>query len=101
MQYPRNTSRRLLEYQSRINRAAVSSEPAANYIREKETIAVQAPISDETSMNALSQRPLSLAMAYVPYQEFRELNEPEAALAAGTLFRELDKPFYGPRGRSL
>ncbi len=34
-----------------------------------------------------------LAMVYSPYQDFRDLYEADAALARGTLFRELDKPF--------
>ena len=34
-----------------------------------------------------------LAMAYVPWQHLKEVYEPEAALANGTLFPELNKPF--------
>ena len=36
-----------------------------------------------------------LAMAYVPWQSFRETYEPEDALRAGTVFPELDLPFLG------
>ncbi|MBE6604979.1 MAG: spore coat associated protein CotJA [Ruminococcaceae bacterium] len=39
----------------------------------------------------------SLAMVYSPCQEFEGLYEGEAALMAGTIFRELEKPFYGAR----
>jgi hypothetical protein len=39
-----------------------------------------------------------LAMATVPFQQFRALNDPEAGLKAGTLFKELDLPFYGVGG---
>lgn len=39
----------------------------------------------------------SLAMVYSPCQEFEGLYEGAAALAAGTIFRELEKPFYGAR----
>ena len=39
----------------------------------------------------------SLAMVYAPKQAFEGLLEPTAALSAGTLFRELEKPFYGAR----
>ena len=39
----------------------------------------------------------SLAMVYSPIQAFEGLLEPTAALGAGTLFRELEKPFYGAR----
>lgn len=35
-----------------------------------------------------------LAMVYAPRQRFRELYAPEEALMAGTLFKELDYPFY-------
>ena len=62
-------------------------------------ISAAAPAAESDNMSELSDQPLSLAMAYVPYQQFRDLYEPEEALAAGTLFRELDKPFYGPRRR--
>lgn len=37
----------------------------------------------------------SLAMVYSPLQEFDNLYEPEKALCAGTLFKELEKPFWG------
>ena len=39
----------------------------------------------------------SLAMVYSPIQPFEGLLEPAAALAAGTVFRALEKPFYGAR----
>lgn len=35
----------------------------------------------------------SLAMVYSPHQDFRDLYEPADALAHGTLYRELFKPF--------
>lgn len=38
---------------------------------------------------------LPLAMAYVPWQEWKEIYEPPMALARGTLFPDLDKPFLG------
>ena len=37
----------------------------------------------------------ALAMAYVPVQQLGEMYEPCAALIAGTLFPDLDKPFCG------
>ena len=40
---------------------------------------------------------MSLAMVYSPCQEFEGVYEPLAGLAAGTIFRELEKPFYGAR----
>ena len=39
-----------------------------------------------------------LAMGYVPWQNFECTYEPAQALQAGTIFPELDKPFYGRRG---
>lgn len=39
-----------------------------------------------------------LAMGYVPWQNFECTYEPAQALQAGTIFPELDKPFYGKRG---
>jgi hypothetical protein len=38
-----------------------------------------------------------LAMAYVPYQAFEDLYEPNKALERGTLFRALDMPFVGQK----
>ena len=37
----------------------------------------------------------SLAMVYPPYQKFDCLFSPCDALVKGTLFNELNKPFYG------
>lgn len=39
-----------------------------------------------------------VAMAYVPFQQLGSVYTAERALDAGTLFPELDKPFYGRRG---
>ena len=38
-----------------------------------------------------------IGMGYVPWQEFKDLNEPERGLHAGTIFMELEKPFTGRR----
>ena len=40
----------------------------------------------------------SVAMAYVPYQEFTKTFEPKQAMMVGTSFPELQKPFYGKKG---
>ena len=54
------------------------------------------PMPESTvSSNPLTGFPL--AMAYVPYQKFDDLNEPCKALEQGTLFRALYKPFYGQK----
>lgn len=37
----------------------------------------------------------TIAMAYVPWQNMEQLNEPAQALRTGTLFPELEKPFRG------
>ena len=37
---------------------------------------------------------MALTMAYVPWQQFSETYEPAKALRQGTIFPELDKPFY-------
>ena len=42
---------------------------------------------------------MALTMAYVPWQKFTETYEPAKALKQGTIFPELDKPFYGRRAR--
>lgn len=39
-----------------------------------------------------------LAMAYVPWQHFNSVYEPDCALKNGTIFPELNKPFLGKRG---
>lgn len=42
---------------------------------------------------------MTLAMGYVPIQEFKTTFEPCKALSVGTIFPELCKPFVGKRGR--
>ncbi|UMZ01938.1 spore coat associated protein CotJA [Roseburia rectibacter] len=37
-------------------------------------------------------------MAYVPWQQFSSVYEPDRALSAGTIFPELDKPFLAAKG---
>lgn len=38
---------------------------------------------------------LSLAMAYVPYQQWAQPYDMDIALARGTIFSQLDLPFLG------
>lgn len=40
----------------------------------------------------------SLAIANVVWQQFDKTYEPDKALKVGTIFPELDKPFWGKRG---
>ncbi|XCP84191.1 spore coat associated protein CotJA [Roseburia hominis] len=44
----------------------------------------------------LSQMPL--AMAYVPWQNWKRIYDKEQAFCRGTIFEELDKPFCGMGG---
>ena len=39
-----------------------------------------------------------IAMAYVPWQSFREIYDFHKGLSRGTIFPELDKPFCGRGG---
>lgn len=39
-----------------------------------------------------------VGMAYVPWQNLTTVYEPHQALEAGTIFPELDKPFWAGRG---
>ncbi len=39
----------------------------------------------------------SLAMVYSPVQQWQNLHCLEEGFKAGTIFKELDKPFYGPK----
>ena len=41
----------------------------------------------------------ALAIAYVRWQELTNVYELDEALRQGTIFPELDKPFYGRRAR--
>ena len=49
----------------------------------------------DSPVNCLSGK--SLAMVYSPCQVFEGLYAPEEALAHGTMFYELEKPFWGAR----
>lgn len=52
-------------------------------------------LRNHTSSHACGEYPIG--MGYVPWQDFRDLYEPEKGLHAGTIFMELDKPFTGRR----
>ena len=88
MQYYKHTVRRPISY------ACVSnSSPAV------QTATPPEPMPGATvSSNPMTGFPL--AMAYVPYQSFEELNEPAKALECGTLFEALFMPFCGPKRRN-
>ena len=42
---------------------------------------------------------MSLAMAYVPWQTWRDIYDAEKGFHRGTIFQELDMPFLGKGGR--
>lgn len=52
--------------------------------------------NDYSASSCMKNKPL--AMAYVPWQYFKDVYEPDRALRCGTIFPELDKPFLGKRG---
>lgn len=61
------------------------------------------PYSGNRNMNSCCDRDdtlegMPLAMAYVPWQNWRKIYEPEKAFCRGTIFEELDKPFHGTGG---
>ena len=56
---------------------------------------------EETTARMCMHDPLNglpVAMAYVPWQEWRNLYAAEKALHRGTIFEDLDKPFSGKGG---
>lgn len=55
----------------------------------------QEPTMPEMPEQSVFPARISLAMMYVPYQRFEKLYDGEKALSRGTLFEELDLPFYG------
>lgn len=56
---------------------------------------------DSPCAKMLSKNEESLAMAYVPWQHFNNVYEPDKAILCGTIFPELNKPFYGRKGACL
>ncbi len=48
--------------------------------------------------SCLREPEFAVAMAYVPWQYFKETYELDKALEIGTIFPELDRPFMGRRG---
>ena len=41
---------------------------------------------------------MPIGMAYVPWQKWQDLYDPDKSLESGTIFEELDKPFLGKGG---
>lgn len=53
------------------------------------------PSSKEGGYDPIPQSLYSLAMAFVPRQNWQNIYEANVALARGTIFADLDKPFIG------
>ena len=52
----------------------------------------------ETAMKDMNYNSgMVLAMGYVPWQKWKDIYPPAVALANGTMFAELNKPFKGGR----
>lgn len=43
---------------------------------------------------------MPIGMAYVPWQKWQKIYDPNIALKAGTIFEELNLPFLGARGNN-
>ena len=52
---------------------------------------------DECSLHTETDR-FPVGMAYVPWQSFGALYEPEKSFEVGTMFVEMDRPFLGKGG---
>ncbi len=49
----------------------------------------------DSGCSQFTDQPISLAMAYVPTQQWGDLYETGLGLSRGTIFAQLDKPFIG------
>ena len=57
-----------------------------------------APGQCEKRYDPLADVRLAIAMAYVPWQKWRDVMKPHDAIRRGTIFEELSLPFYGKGG---
>lgn len=53
----------------------------------------------QTAGAAAGMNALPLAMAYVPFQQWEDIQEIQRGFPRGTIFRDLDKPFLGREPR--
>ncbi len=51
--------------------------------------------NSEGGCAVFTDQPISLAMAYVAMQQWKDLYDPDLALERGTIFAQLDMPFIG------
>ena len=86
-------------YKHPIRRPISAEPPCAAFTPAAATPKPPAPPEGGISSNPMTGFPL--AMAYVPYQAFENLYEPEQALSCGTLFRDLYMPFRGQKRSSV
>ncbi len=52
-------------------------------------------MDSNSDCSVFTNQAISLAMAYVAMQQWRNLYDPDLGLQRGTIFAELDKPFIG------
>ncbi len=85
-------------------RQTCSSHPGDPCIQRTQTIERNMPRMPKTHMHkntphqtSCHEKEFPIAMAYVPWQKFRDVYPPEKAFCQGTIFAELDLPFYGCR----
>ncbi|CUX33924.1 spore coat associated protein CotJA [Clostridium sp. C105KSO13] len=57
-----------------------------------------APGQCEKRYDPIADAPLAIAMAYVPWQKWRDVMKPHEAIRRGTIFKELSLPFHGRGG---
>lgn len=77
-------------------RTYCTSAPECGCQRES-VMARDAEFSCENSCQKNDMGDFPIGMGYVPWQNWREIYELEKAFQAGTIFAELDKPFFGRR----
>ena len=55
-------------------------------------------VNEDTCEPSSACKQMALAMAYIPWQEWKYIYDAEKGLHRGTIFEELDKPFEGRGG---
>lgn len=81
-----------------MRRSQCQRQPAMAPVRvEREYVSCEEENDTRMCMHD-SLNGLPIAMAYVPWQMWKNLYAAEKALCRGTIFEELDKPFSGKGG---
>ena len=60
-----------------------------------EFVGLKTPCDEKIDCNMEN---MPIAMAYVPWQQWRMIYEPKEALKRGTIFKDLDLPFEASKG---